>query len=701
MAMNVRVVLGLFLFGIGVVSRAGEGAGVDPNLWLEELHSPRVDAWIKNENAKTLAVLEHDNRYADYLRQATEVTTAKDKIPLPEFMAGDVFNFWRDAEHERGEWRRTALKDYRKPHPEWHVILDLDQLARDEKVNWVWKGVDCLLPGALRCMISLSDGGEDAVTAREFDTRSRRFVDHGLLVPHGKQTLAWQDENTLLVAREWQKGELTTSGYPYVVKRLRRGQSLDDAKEVFRGAAADVEAELHDMQDGKGHHAIVIESAHSFFQADFYVVKGDGVERINLPEKAELKAFVSNKLIFSISQNWNDGNARIKAGSLVAFDMDAIIHRNTTAKPTVIYTPSAREAIQGCAATRNSLVVAVLKNVRSQVYVYRQGDHQQWVRNNLPLPDNSSVDIVAADKYGNSAFLQVSGFLQPPTLVLANTDDASIVPVKRLPAKFNAAHLVVEQLGTHSRDGTFIPYFIVHRRGLKLDGSNPAILYGYGGFAINETPEYLPVTGKLWLEKGGVFVLANIRGGGEFGPQWHDAGLKTHRQVVYDDFVAVARDLITRGITSPRRLGIQGGSNGGLLMGVEFTQHPELWNAVDIEIPLLDMLRYETIGAGSSWVGEYGSVSVPQERAFLASISPYANLHKGTKYPEPFIWTTTKDDRVGPQHARKFAARLSEYGIPYLFYESADGGHGAGATLQERAHMSALVMIYFTRKLMD
>jgi prolyl oligopeptidase len=370
-------------------------------------------------------------------------------------------------------------------------------------------------------------------------------------------------------------------------------------------------------------------------------------------------------------------------------------------KPTLVYAPGERESLDSVAATRSHLVLTTYKNVRGRAFVYSPDGDAGWNKSQLDLPDNVSIGLVDANLHGDSAFLSVTGFLTPTTLSLVDTKDGSARTVKSLPAKFDASKDVVEQNEATSKDGTQIPYFIVHPKDMRLDGSNPTVLYAYGGFQVSETPTYSANIGKLWLERGGVYVLANIRGGGEFGPAWHEAGLTTHRQRIYDDFTAVAHDLINRKITSPRRLGIEGGSNGGLLMGVEFTQHPELWNAVDIQVPLLDMLRFEKIQAGASWVGEYGSVSNPEQRAFLASISPYNNVTAGVAYPEPFIWTTTKDDRVGPQHARKFAAKLASMDVKYLFYEVIEGGHGSGANLKERAQTSALEITYFTRKLMQ
>jgi prolyl oligopeptidase len=369
--------------------------------------------------------------------------------------------------------------------------------------------------------------------------------------------------------------------------------------------------------------------------------------------------------------------------------------------PVAIYEPGPRESVDGASATRKQLLVGITQNVKGRVMVFTRTPQGTWTHTAITLPENVSTDVVSSDPRSDRAFIGVSGYLTPSSVWLAEASHATAKQVKALAPRFDASRSVVEQFEATSKDGTRVPYFIVHPQGMRLDGSNPAILTAYGGFEVSVTPRYDSNAGKLWVEQGGVYVVANIRGGGEFGPAWHEAGLKTRRQVIYDDFAAVGQDLIARKITSPRRLGIVGGSNGGLLMGVEMTQHPELWNAVQIEVPLLDMMRYEQIAAGASWVGEYGSVSVPAERAFLAGISPLQNLKAGVKYPVPFIWTTTKDDRVGPQHARKFAAKMADLGLPYLFYEVIEGGHGAGANAEERARTTALGYVYFTRQLMD
>ena len=696
----IAIASAMVLASAAAASGADSGAArEDPFVWLERVDDERAMAWVRAEDAKTAAVLEEDARYSGLFEEALEIAEAKDRIPEPRLISGRILNRWQDADHVRGIWRRTSLADYQKSAPSWTTILDLDALAAAEKANWFWSGADCEERAERRCMIGLSDGGEDAVTLREFDLRSARFVDGGFSLPRGKQDAAWQDADTLLVAREWSPGELTRSGYPFVVKRIKRGQPLSAAVEVFRGTASDVGVSPSAFNDGAGHRALVIRRSVSFFEAEYQLVRSNGTSKLALPSKADIVALVAGRLIINLREDWTTDAGTFPQGSLVSIDLAATVAAPERLRPTLIYAPGPREAFQQAAATRGHLLVSVLDNVKGRAYVYKPESAGKWSRHRIALPDNVSIHIVDADLHSDRAFLSVTGFLTPTSLWLANVATGALATVKTLPPRFDASHHVVEQFEAMSSDGTRIPYFVVHRIDMKLDGGTPTILTAYGGFLVSETPYYAPQTGKLWLERGGALVLANIRGGGEFGPAWHDAGLKTHRQRIFDDFTAVARDLIAKGITSPSHLGIQGGSNGGLLMGVQFIQHPELWGAVDMQVPLLDMLGYEHIAAGSSWVGEYGSVSNPEERAFLASISPYDNLKPGVPYPEALIWTTTKDDRVGPQHARKFAARLAAMGVPYLFYEVVQGGHGSGATLAERAAMTAREFTYFWRKL--
>jgi prolyl oligopeptidase len=696
------IFLGILLPLMIVASARAEDVA-DPYLWLEQVDSPRAMQWVEQENGKTTAVLESDPRYASLYEEALQIAQAKDRIPVPRMLNGAVYNLWQDSEHVRGIWRRTTPQSYRSDAPAWTTVLDLDALSSAEKANWFLRGIACSEPVEQHCMLDLSDGGEDAVSSREFDLTSMQFVKQGFALPRGKQSSAWEDDHTLLVAREWEPGELTDSGYPFVIKRLKRGQPLTAAHELYRGTRQDGGYGVSPLvlHDSAGHRVILIQRPLTTFESEFYLVSGNQIARLGLPGKALIQDLVDGQLIVSLAQDWTPKpGAMFAQGSLVSVDLKSLTQDPEHLKPILVYAPGARESFDAASATRSALLVTISDNVKGRACIYRW--KAGWQRTQLPLPDNAAVAVVDSTQHSDEAFLSVAGFLQPSSLWQVDARQGNVPEkIKTLPSKFDASRDVVEQFQATSTDGTQIPYFIVHPIDMKLDGSNPTILNAYGGFQISSTPFYSANIGKLWLEKGGVFVLANIRGGGEFGPAWHEAGLKTHRQIIYDDFTAVARDLIARRITSARHLGIEGGSNGGLLMGVEYTQHPELWNAVDIQVPLLDMLRFEKIAAGTSWVGEYGSVSNPSEAAFLASISPYHNIRKGVQYPQALIWTTTKDDRVGPQHARKFAARLSEFGIPYLFYEVIEGGHGSGANLKEKAHTTALEMTYFVRKLMD
>jgi prolyl oligopeptidase len=671
----------------------------DPFLWLEDVHGERAMQWVRTENAKTHATLDRDPRYQPLFEQAKLIAEAKDRIPLPSMLGGQIFNFWQDADHVHGIWRKTTLLEYQSPTPQWQTVLDLDDLSAAEHANWFWKGENCSEPLERRCMVYLSDGGEDAVTPREFDLGEQHFVAQGFSLPSGKQDLAWEDEDTLLVSREWKPGEVTKSGYPFVVKRIKRGQALDQAVEVFRGAPDDVGVVPATLVDGAGHRAVIISRNVSFFESRLYLLGPQGPVPLALARKLDLVGLLGGRLIVSLNEDWTPGPIRFPAGSLVSMDLAALAADPQHPQATLVYSPGPREAFVGALVTQGHLLVHVLDDVNGRAFAYTPEPDARWTKRRLALGENASLDLIGADTHSERAFMRVTGFLTPPSLILADLGEETLLTVKTLPAKFDASKDVVEQFAARSKDGTRIPYFIVHPIGMKLDGNTPTIMNAYGGFQAPQTPQYSADLGKLWLERGGAFVLANIRGGGEFGPAWHEAGLKTHRQRIYDDFAAVAQDLIAKGFTSPAHLGIRGGSNGGLLMGVEFTQHPQMWGAVDIQVPLLDMLRYERIAAGSSWVAEYGSVANPTEKAFLASISPYTHLKAGVRYPRALIWSTTKDDRVGPQHARKFAAKLSSLGVPYYYYEVTEGGHGSAATPVEHAEMAAREYAYFGAQL--
>ena len=675
----------------------------DPFIWLEELESPRALDWVRGENARSLAVLEKDPRYEPLHQAALKIVDASDRIPTPAFRSGQVYNMWQDAEHVQGLWRRTSLGSYAKAVPAWETVLDLDQLGKAEGKTWVWKGSHCLKPDERLCVVELSDGGEDAVELREFDLKTKAFVAGGFHLPRGKQNVTWLDGGTLLLAREWGPGTLTQSGYPFVVRTLARGQAPEAAHEVFRGKPDDVGVTPYSLYDGATHRSTaLIARSVSFFETETYAVTSSGVVKLPLPLKHTVQGLLGGRLIFTLEEAWTPiaGGPTYPQGALMAAELRSL-EAGKVSGAAVFFAPGPRESIESVGFTRPRIVVAAYENVRGRALVFSPGAGGSWTRARAPFDDNISVDLVDADDGSELAFLQTANYLQPPTLSLLDAASLKVTPMKSLPPRFDASKDVIEQFEATSKDGTKVPYFVVRPKDLAMDGTAPTLLYAYGGFQISMTPSYSGTLGKLWLERGGVYVVANIRGGGEFGPAWHDAGLKTNRQRIYDDFAAVAQDLIARRITSPRRLGIEGGSNGGLLMGVQFEQHPELWNAVVIQVPLLDMLRITRIGAGASWVGEYGSPDIPAERAFLASISPYHNLKAGVRYPEPLFVTSTKDDRVSPAHARKMAARMQQMGLPFLYYENTEGGHAASANQHEVAHRVSLEMTYLTRKLMD
>jgi prolyl oligopeptidase len=674
----------------------------DPFIWLEQVESPRSLQWVEAENARTAQVLETDPRYEALHQAALKIVDAEDRIPTPAFRAGRVYNLWQDGAHVQGLWRRASLDSYRTPDPAWETVLDLDALSKADGRTWVWKGAECLKPDERLCLVSLSDGGEDAVEAREFDLAAKAFVAGGFVLPRSKQDAVWRDQDTLVVARDWGPGTMTASGYAFVVKLVRRGQPLAEARELLRGRPEDVQVSPYSLYDpATGRAEVLIARAVSFFETETYALEGGAAVRLPLPLKHTVQGLLGGRLLVTLQQDWTPvpGGPTFPSGALVAADFAAL--KSGRAEVEAVYAPGPRESIESVGVSRSRVLVAAYENVRGRALVFTPQADGSWTRARLPLPDNLSVDLVDVDDRSDDAFVQTASFLQPTALLLADAAAMTAVEVKAQPPRFDASRDVTEQFEATSSDGTRIPYFVVRPKDLAFDGTAPTLLYAYGGFQVSMTPSYSGLNGKLWLERGGVYVLANIRGGGEFGPAWHDAGLKTRRQIVFDDFAAVAKDLIARKITSPRRLGIEGGSNGGLLMGVEMEQHPELWNAVVIQVPLLDMLRLDRIGAGASWVGEYGSPEVPAERAFLASISPYANLKPGVAYPEPLFVTSTKDDRVSPAHARKMAARMQAMGLPFLYYENTQGGHSASANLHEVAHRVALEMTYLTRKLMD
>jgi prolyl oligopeptidase len=675
----------------------------DPYVWLEEVEGERAMEWVKAHNAHSLGVLQGDPRYETLHQQALEIVQSRDRIPAPGFTHdGHIDNFWQDAQHVRGVWRRTTLDSYKTAEPQWETVLDIDALAEAESANWVYKGSTCLAPEERYCLISLSNGGKDAVTLREFDSVTRSFVEGGIYLPESKGGASWINKDTLLVARDFGPGTLTNSGYPMVVKRMRRGENLDQADVLFMGEPTDVSVSGYTLRDADGVlKATLINRSIDFYSSETYRVTDDGaVVKLALPAKSDITGLVAGKLVVSLKQDWTAPSGQdFKSGDLIAWPLDAWLEDPAT-PAVLVLRPTERQAVEGVNATRNTLVVALYDNVRGSVRVYRPGE-TEWTYSTLDLPQNVSVGVGSASEIDDKIFVSVTGYLNPSSLWLADAATGAVDQVKSMPAKFDATGMTVEQHEARSADGTMIPYFVVHKADMPLDGSNPTLLYGYGGFESSLLPGYSATVGKLWLERGGVYVIANTRGGGEFGPRWHEAALQQNRQRAHEDFQAVALDLIARKITSQPKLGIMGGSQGGLFMGAMLTQRPDLINAAVIQVPLFDMLRFHKLLAGASWIGEYGDPEIPEQRAWIQQYSPYQNLRAGQPYPEVFIHTSTKDDRVHPGHARKAAARLEELGYPVLFYENTDGGHAAGANLQETARRLALEYTYLSRRLMD
>jgi prolyl oligopeptidase len=690
-------------------------AASTPFEWLEAVDGKEAMDWVRAENARTLPVLTGDARFEGLKADAMAILSASDRIPSPAFHGKDIYNFWQDATNTRGVWRRTTLDGYRAATTTWETVLDIDALARAEKANWIWKGADCRPTTHDRCLVSLSNGGKDAVEEREFDLKTRTFVKGGFLLPESKQSVEWLDADTLILTRNWGEGTTTESGYGFVVKTLKRGQPLSAAKEVFRGDVKDVSAQPLVYRDAAGKRIVLINRGLDFFNSAWFLLPEDGGQavRLGLPTRSQTHGYLDGRLIVSIQQDWNlHGNA-YTAGSLLAVDVPGLLAQQGMARPAsltpppppiaeVLYEPRERQALDRdqIKVTASRVVAVMYDNVRGSLVTFSR-ESSGWQTSRYDGLDNAAVTLGSTADEGDGVFFSEESFTTPTRLRYAPLKWAKATTIKTLPAKFDASNLVVEQKEAISKDGTKIPYFIVHPRGHKHDGQDPTLLHAYGGFQLSKLPVYDPVIGKLWLARGGTYVVANIRGGGEFGPAWHEAALKANRQKAYDDYFAVAEDLIKRGITSPRRLGAYGRSNGGLLMGVALTQRPDLWNAVVVESPLLDMMRYHLLPAGASWIGEYGDPTKAEDAGWISSWSPFQKIAPGVKYPLAYITTSTKDDRVHPGHARKFAARLAEVGASYLYFENTDGGHANGADPGANARRWAMHYTYLTRQLMD
>jgi prolyl oligopeptidase len=686
----------------GAASIAAEGVG-DPHAWLEEVEGKRALDQVRTWNAGTAAVLEAAPGFAGYRDRAAAILNDKAQIAYPDAIQKDrVTNFWQDADHVRGLWRVAGVDGFVAGKPQWRTLIDVDALAKAEGHNWVWKGANCLRPDYVRCMVGLSDGGKDALVYREFDTASGRFVDGGFATPEAKTQVAWVDRDTLLLRSDFGPGTLTTSGYGRQVKLWKRGTPLTAARTVYEGKTDDVGAAPTVFIEGSRTWPVVTRTI-SFWEFELFHMKPDGaLVRSPLPLTAELQDVLDGRAIALLHADWTYGKIVHKAGSLVAYAIDDVLAGRTPVVETV-YRPGPTEAVEEVDVAKRTLYVKLLDNVAGKLVAVTRGQDGRWAPAPVALAANSVVGLVSTGGDADMAFPTVEGLTTPEAL-FAVRPGAAPVRVAALPPRFDASRMEVGQRFATSKDGTRIPYFVVRPKGAK--GAVPTLMHAYGGFRVAQNPEYLakhpsrlgPLA-QFWVEEGNAFVLANIRGGGEFGPRWHEGVLKANRQKAFDDFHAVAEDLIRSGVAAKGKLGISGRSNGGLLVGVAYTQRPDLYDAVLMGVPLADMKRYSHLLAGASWMAEYGDPDKSEDWAYIARYSPYQNLKAGAQYPKVMFYTSTKDDRVHPAHARKMAARMAEQGHPFYYYENIDGGHAGSANRNEEAYRAALMMAYLNREL--
>jgi len=680
----------------------------DPYLWLEDVQGERALAWVRERNAESEGELQARPGFQALRGAIREVLDSREQIPYVSRQGDWFYNLWKDADNPRGLWRRTTLAEYRKPQPKWETVIDVDALGKAEGENWVWAGASCLGPSYRRCLVSLSRGGADASVVREFDTVDKRFVEGGYTLPEAKTSVEWLDQDQVYVGTDFGPGSLTDSGYPRVVKRWKRGTPLANAVTVFEAEKQDVAAFVS-VDHTPGWERTLVGRSLDFYNTTMFLVQGDRLVPLDKPSDAQL-AFHGPWLLAELRSDWKIGDTAWPRGSLLVTDAAGYLEGER--RFTALFTPTATRSLSGYSFTRSKVLVNVLDQVASRVeeWSLADGSAGTWTRRDVKTPYPGAVStgalhdpLIPDDPLAEAYLLNASDFLSPDSLQLGTTgsaqaDDERVV-LKSRPSFFDATGMRVEQRFAASEDGTHVPYFIVWPRDARADGSNPTLLYGYGGFEVSMTPWYSGASGRAWTTKGGVFVLANIRGGGEFGPAWHQAAVKADKQKSYDDFAAVAEDLVATKVTSPRQLGIQGGSNGGLLVGAVMLQRPDLFNAVVCQVPLLDMRRYHTLLAGASWMAEYGNPDDPAEWAAISGYSPYQNVRPGTKLPKVLLTTSTRDDRVHPGHARKMAARMREQGHPLLYWENTEGGHGGAADNGQRAQMMALEYTFLWQQL--
>ena len=684
------------ILGLAMIHSTKGAAQEDPYLWLEDVNGDKAISWVKEQNAKTQKVLEASPQFAFIRDKTLEVVNSRARIPGVMKRGEWLYNFWQDEKSIRGRWRRTTMVEYKKIEPKWETILDLDRLARNENENWVWKGATCLYPNYDRCLLNLSRGGTDATVIREFDITGKSFVAGGFELKEAKGDAEWINRDTLFVQTDFGPGSQTKSGYPRIVKEWKRGSPIEAAKTVYEGQDTDISVAAFQSRQKSYPTRQFVRRDVTFFTAELNLREGGKLTRIDVPADSNA-SYGWDMMWVQLKSAWTVGGKTYSQGSLIA--MNFVRFMKGERNFDLLFEPTKRKSLAGWTLTKNHLILNELDNVKNRLYEvqYRNG---KWNRRNIALPGLGTVDVNAVDAdESDDYFLTLSDYLTPSTLFLGKAGSDAREQLKSLPAFFDAAPYKVEQFEVASKDGERIPYFVVASKNAKLDGKNPTLLYGYGGFEVSQLPGYSATVGNAWLNYGGVYVVANIRGGGEFGPRWHQAGLKANRQRVFDDFIAVAEDLIARKFTAPRHLAISGGSNGGLLVGVVATQRPELFRAVLCSVPLLDMKRYNKLLAGPSWVAEYGNPDDQKEWEFISKYSPYQNVKVGVKYPKILFVTSTRDDRVHPGHARKMMARMMEQGHDVMYYENVEGGHAASANNQQLAYRTALQYSFLLNEL--
>jgi len=698
--MRLRAVaaLGLAALTASIAIAQNTPDATDPHGWLEDIDGEKAMAQVKAWNAATDAVLEKAPGFAAYRKRALDLLQDDRQIATPDAVIGsNVLNLWRDKANPRGLWRIASLDSFAAGKPKWRVLIDVDKLGKAEGKSWVWDGADCRAPQYLRCIVTLSDGGGDATVAREFDLPTGTFVAGGFALPTAKSRTAWAGADALYVGTDFGVGSLTDSGYSCIVKLWKRGTPLTSAATILEGEKGDVSVAAFVVTDATSAWPM-INRAVDFYRSEISHVTANGkVIPSPLPLEASVRDVIGGRLIATLDKDWKGH----KAGSIVEYAIaDVLAGKKVQVRDVIV--PGATQAIEDVAASKTVLWVKLLDNVSGKLVALRPGP-KGWTQTAAALPANATIHLNAASGRQDLAFATVEAMLTPPTLYAVAPGKAP-AKVQALPARFDASTMEVTQRFATSRDGTRIPYFLVRKKGQT--GPVPALIHAYGGFQVPQTPTYLTgqpyrsgPAGLFWVEGGNAYVLANIRGGGEYGPGWHQAALREKRQNAYDDFHAVAEDLVAKGISAKGRIAASGRSNGGLLVGVLMEQRPDLYGAIVMGSPLIDMKRYSHLLAGASWMGEYGDPDKATDWAFISQYSPYQNLKQGVRYPKPFIYTSTRDDRVHPGHARKFAAKLAEYGDAFYYSEAIEGGHAAGADKIEDARRAAMVTVYLEREL--